>query len=61
MREQQERDAPGSRSVLDDPPARREALGPARPGLRLVEAELGTDAGLLGAGLLAFGALGPEH
>ena len=41
--------------------ARREALGPARPGLRLVEAELGTDAGLLGAGLLAFGALGPTR
>ncbi len=38
--------------------ARREALRPARPGLRLVTAELRTDAGLLGAGLLAFEALG---
>ena len=37
--------------------ARREALPPARPGLRLVEAELGSDAGLIGAGLLAFEAL----
>lgn len=34
--------------------ARREALGPARAELRLVEAELGSDAGLIGAGLLAF-------
>ena len=34
--------------------ARREALPPARAGLRLVEAELGADAGLIGAGLLAF-------
>jgi glucokinase len=37
--------------------ARREALPPARAGLRLVEAELGSDAGLIGAGLLAFEAL----
>jgi glucokinase len=37
--------------------ARREALGPAREGLRLVRAELGADAGLVGAGLLAFEAL----
>ena len=34
--------------------ARREALPPARKGLRLVEAELGSEAGLIGAGLLAF-------
>ncbi len=37
--------------------ARREALGPARDGLRIVPAELGSDAGLIGAGLLAFEAL----
>ena len=37
--------------------ARREALGPARAELRLVRAELGADAGLIGAGLLAFEAL----
>jgi glucokinase len=34
--------------------ARREALEPARAGLRLVRAELGKDAGLVGAGLLAL-------
>jgi glucokinase len=34
--------------------ARREAPGPARASLRLVPAELGSDAGLVGAGLLAF-------
>jgi glucokinase len=38
--------------------ARREALEPARAGLRLVSAELGKDAGLVGAGLLALEALG---
>lgn len=37
--------------------ARREALGPARTGLRIVPAELGSDAGLVGAGLVAFEAL----
>lgn len=37
--------------------ARREALEPARAGLRLVSAELGGDAGLVGAGLLALEAL----
>ena len=39
--------------------ARREALEPARAGLRIVQAELGSDAGVVGAGLLAFEAL--EH
>lgn len=34
--------------------ARREALAPAREGLRIVEAALGSDAGVIGAGLLAF-------
>ena len=34
--------------------ARREALEPARAGLRIVPAELGSDAGVVGAGLLAF-------
>jgi glucokinase len=34
--------------------ARREALEPARAGLRIVGAELGKDAGLVGAGLLAL-------
>jgi glucokinase len=38
--------------------ARREALEPARAGLRLVSAELGKDAGLIGAGLLALDTLG---
>jgi glucokinase len=37
--------------------ARREALEPARAGLRIVKAELGSDAGLIGAGLLAFEAI----
>jgi glucokinase len=37
--------------------ARREALEPARAGLRIVAAELGSEAGLVGAGLLAFDAL----
>jgi len=40
--------------------ARREALVPAK-GLRIVEAELGADAGLIGAGLLAFEALGESR
>jgi glucokinase len=40
--------------------ARREALEPARAGLRIVKAELGSDAGLIGAGLLALEALAPE-
>jgi glucokinase len=38
--------------------ARREALEPARAGLRIVPAELGADAGVIGAGLLALEALG---
>jgi glucokinase len=37
--------------------ARREALSPADTTLRIVPAELGADAGLVGAGLLAFEAL----
>lgn len=37
--------------------ARREALSPADERLELVQAELDTDAGLIGAGLLAFEAL----
>jgi glucokinase len=37
--------------------ARREALAPADEGLAIVKAELGTAAGLIGAGLLAFEAL----
>ena len=36
---------------------RREALPPADGRIRLVEAELGEDAGLIGAGLVAFEAL----
>ena len=41
--------------------ARREALAPARAGIRIVKAELGSDAGLIGAGLLAFEAIAQEH
>jgi glucokinase len=37
--------------------AREEALSPADQRLRVVSAELGTDAGLIGAGLVAFAAL----
>jgi glucokinase len=40
--------------------ARREALEPARAGLRIVKAELGSDAGLIGAGLLAFEAIAQD-
>ncbi len=40
--------------------ARREALEPARAGIRIVKAELGSDAGLIGAGLLAFEAIAKE-
>jgi glucokinase len=40
--------------------ARREALEPARAGIRIVTAELGSDAGLIGAGLLAFEAIVQE-
>jgi len=40
--------------------ARREALAPARAGIRIVKAELGSDAGLIGAGLLAFEAIAQE-
>lgn len=41
--------------------ARREALPPAREGLRIVEAALGSDAGLIGAGLVAFAELDGER
>jgi glucokinase len=37
--------------------ARREAMSPADESLRLVPAELGTEAGLVGAGLVGFEAL----
>jgi predicted NBD/HSP70 family sugar kinase len=37
----------------------REALSPAGETVRLVTAELGTAAGVIGAGLVAFEALGP--
>jgi glucokinase len=40
--------------------ATREALAPARAGIRIVKAELGSDAGLIGAGLLAFEAIAQE-
>nr|MBA2331627.1 ROK family protein [Actinomycetota bacterium] len=40
--------------------ARREALPPGR-GVRIVEAELGSNAGLVGAGLVAFEALDGER
>ncbi len=40
--------------------ARREALAPADATLRVVLAELGSDAGLVGAGLIAFEALDDE-
>jgi glucokinase len=40
--------------------ARREALLPADRTLRIVPSELGADAGLLGAGLVAFAALDAE-
>jgi len=43
------------RAALDA--ARREALRPADEGLRVVVAELGDDAGLVGAGLVGFEAL----
>jgi glucokinase len=41
--------------------ARREALEPARAGIKIVTAELGSDAGLIGAGLLAFEAIAQEE
>ena len=41
--------------------ARREALEPADETLRIVPAELGDDAGLVGAGLVAFEALDGER
>jgi glucokinase len=41
--------------------ARREALPPAREGLRIVEAALGPDAGLIGAGLVALAELDGER
>jgi glucokinase len=41
--------------------AYREALEPARAGIRIVKAELGSDAGLIGAGLLAFEAIAQER
>ena len=37
--------------------AKREALEPARAGIRIVKAELGSDAGVIGAGLLALEAI----
>jgi glucokinase len=40
--------------------AREEALAPADKRLRVVSAELGTDAGLIGAGLVGFAALDAE-
>jgi len=40
--------------------AKREALEPARAGIRIVKAELGSDAGMIGAGLLAFEAIAQE-
>jgi glucokinase len=41
--------------------ARREALAPGRDGLRIVAAELGEDAGLVGAGFVGFAALDGER
>jgi glucokinase len=41
--------------------AKREALEPARAGIRVVKAELGSDAGLIGAGLLALEAIAQEN
>ena len=41
--------------------ARREAVPPANETLRIVPAELGSDAGLVGAGLVAFEALDGER
>ena len=45
-------------------PARKvvaqEGLAPARDTVRIVEAELGADAGVIGAGMLGFEALEPE-
>jgi glucokinase len=38
----------------------REGLAPARDTVRVVEAQLGTDAGVIGAGMIAFEALGSE-
>ncbi len=40
--------------------AREEALTPADRTLRVVSAQLGTDAGLIGAGLVGFAALDSE-
>ena len=37
-----------------------EGLEPARDTVRIVEAELGVEAGVIGAGLVAFEALGAE-
>jgi glucokinase len=39
----------------------REGLPPARDAVRIVEAQLGTDAGVIGAGMVAFEALGSER
>jgi hypothetical protein len=41
--------------------ARREALAPGRDGLEIVTAELGEDAGLVGAGFVGFAALDGER
>ncbi|HVD12331.1 MAG TPA: ROK family protein [Gaiellaceae bacterium] len=38
----------------------RDGLSPGRESVRIVEAQLGTDAGVIGAGMLAFEALGAE-
>jgi len=37
-----------------------EALDPARDTVRIVQAELGGDAGVIGAGMVGFEALDPE-
>lgn len=39
----------------------QDGLSPGRENVRIVEAQLGSDAGLIGAGLLAFEALGRRH
>jgi glucokinase len=54
----------GAASFLFEPAlevARREVLAPARDGLRIVSAELGEDAGLVGAGFVGFAALDGER
>jgi glucokinase len=46
---------PSAREVIA-----RDALPPGRDNLRIVEAQLGADAGLIGAGMIAFEAFGAE-